>query len=312
MGKQKSPQMHSPKPTRDYVLTNSEEIDVLSKYILDYPNIETGGQLFGYWTYDAKPVVLFVLGPGPNAGHRNTFFMQDLSYLRECANILKQKYGLDHIGEWHSHHQLGLDHPSRHDAHNISTNMRKLGYSKFLLCIGTCTNSTSSINAFIFSSLKPDYERIPWRVKDITSPFRKIIFQNDSSIFHVPQKKFGNMVNLLALDGIKNQNKIEYEKTYWMKREGASMVLKALLENLRVAYRNLEFVPTIDGSQQIHIEVYANGNIVEDIHFPMGFPNVAPIISPLPQNLSEVSWNYNNNAVLCFMNFYKNLKHEKI
>lgn len=299
-------------PSHDYVLTNKGEIDALSKYILDYPNIETGGQLFGYWTYDGKPVVLFVLGPGPNAKHQNTFFMQDLSYLRERAKVLKQKYGLDHVGEWHSHHQLGLDHPSGHDAHNISFNMRKLGYSKFLLCIGTCTDSTSSINAFMFSSLRSDYERIPWKIKDIDSPFRKIIFQNEGPFFLVPQKSQGNMVNLLIIDGIKNQRKIEYERTYWMKREGAPMVLKALLENLKSAYRNFEFVPTIDSSQQVHIEVYSNGNIIEDIHLPMGFPNVAPIIAPLPLNLDEVNWNYTNNSVLTFMNFYKNLKHVNI
>lgn len=296
----------------NYVLSNSGEIDVLSRYILDYPNIETGGQLFGYWTYDGKPVVLFVLGPGLNAGHHNTFFMQDLTYLKACATVLMQKYGLDHIGEWHSHHQLGLDHPSGHDAHNISSNMRKLGYSRFLLCIGTCTNSTSSINAFMFTSSKQDFERIPWKVKDIDSPFRKLIFQNDSSLFLAPQKKSGNMVNLWVLDGIKNQKKIEYEKTYWMKKGGASMVLKAFLENLRSAYQDLEFVPTIDGSQQVHIEVYSNGNIIEDIHFPMGFPNVAPIISPIPQNLNEVNWNHDNNLVSSLMIFYKNLKHVNI
>ncbi len=305
-------EQHFSQSSCDYVLISSGEMDILSRHILDYPNIETGGQLFGYWTYDGKPVVLFALGPGPNARHYNTFFMQDLSYLRTRANILKQKYGLDHIGEWHSHHQLGLDHPSGHDAHNISSNMRKLGYSKFLLCIGTCTYSTSSINAFMFNSSKLNFERIPWKIKDIESPFRNIIFQNEGSFFLTPQKKMGNMVNLLMLDDINRQTKIEYDSTYWMKREGASMVLKSLIENLRMTYQNFEFVPIIDGLQQVHLEVYSNGKIIEDIHFPMGFPKVAPIISPLPLNIDEVNWDYANNSVLTFMNFYMNLKHVNI
>ena len=162
----------------DYVLTNQEEMDLLSRYILDYKDIETGGQLFGYWTYDGKPVVLFVLGPGPQAGHYDSFFMQDLDYLKKCARILKEKYGLDHVGEWHSHHQLGLDHPSGHDSRNISTNMRSLGYKKFLLCIATCNSSQSSINAFMFDSTKSQYEQIPWFIKDMESPYRRIINSN--------------------------------------------------------------------------------------------------------------------------------------
>ena len=40
--------------TLDYVLTNQEEMEMLSRYILDYKNNETGGQLFGYWTFDGK------------------------------------------------------------------------------------------------------------------------------------------------------------------------------------------------------------------------------------------------------------------
>lgn len=34
----------------DTVLVYQSELDYLSRCILDYPHIETGGQLFGYWT----------------------------------------------------------------------------------------------------------------------------------------------------------------------------------------------------------------------------------------------------------------------
>ena len=84
----KIPKDLSTSSSHDYVLTNQEEMDILSRFILDYKNIETGGQLFGYWTFDGKPVVLYVLGPGPMAGHHSAFFMQDLDYLRKCARIL--------------------------------------------------------------------------------------------------------------------------------------------------------------------------------------------------------------------------------
>lgn len=43
------------------------------------------------------------------------------AYLQSVGDILNSDYGLQHIGEWHSHHRLGLDHPSGHDAQTIRT-----------------------------------------------------------------------------------------------------------------------------------------------------------------------------------------------
>ncbi len=301
---------HRSLPSCDYVLTNSREIDVLSRYILDFPHFETGGQLFGYWTYDEKPVVLFVLGPGKNAGHYKTFFMQDLLYLKECATLLKQKYGLDHIGEWHSHHQLGLARPSGHDANNITTNMRKLGYKKFLLCIGSCTNTSSMINAFMFNSSKPKYESIPWKIKELESPFRTIIAQNNDLTFLPPKTTRGNMVDLFIVDGISIKRKVNYDGCYWLKKEGAPLILKSLIEGLKQNYSQYEYIPTIDNKNQVHIEVYLNGTLQEDIHFPMGFPKKAPIISGCQYvSLSEkCEWNYTDNIYKSFLTYYRNFK----
>jgi hypothetical protein len=301
---------HLPCGSCDYVLTNSQEIDVLSRYILDYPHIETGGQLFGYWTYDGKPVVLFVLGPGQNAGHYNTFFMQDLQYLKECAKLLKQKYGLDHVGEWHSHHQLGLARPSGHDANNIATNMRKLGYKKFLLCIGTCTDTSSMINAFMFDSSKPNYESIPWKIKDIESPFRTIIGQNDDITFLPPKRKKGNMIDLFVVDGITKKKIVSYDDTYWLKKEGSPLIFKSLIDGLKNAYPHYDFTPTIDANHQVHIEVYFNGGLQEDIHFPMGFPFKAPMIKSrtLMTSSENCEWCYIDNIYESFFNFYRNFK----
>lgn len=301
---------HLPCESCDYVLTNSQELDVLSRYILDYPQIETGGQLFGYWTYDGKPVVLFVLGPGLNAGHYNTFFMQDIPYLKECAKLLKQKYGLDHVGEWHSHHQLGLARPSSHDANNISTNMRKLGYKKFLLCIGTCTDTSSMINAFMFDSSKPNYESIPWKIKEIESPFRTIIEQNNDSTFLPPKIKKGNMVDLMVVEGITKRRAVRFEETYWLKKDGAPLILKSIIDGLNRSYPKYQYMPTIDGNHQVHIEVYSNGALREDIHFPMGFPYNAPIIryGNHIEHCENFDWYYAENIYDSFMNYYMNSK----
>ena len=48
------------------------ELDCVSRCILDCPDIETGGQLFGYWTERGVPVVMYTIGPGKNANHQPT------------------------------------------------------------------------------------------------------------------------------------------------------------------------------------------------------------------------------------------------
>lgn len=69
------------------------EMDFISRCILDRKNIETGGQLFGYWTEDGTPVILYAIGPGPRANHQVTFFNQDIDYLVKVGNILRNRYG---------------------------------------------------------------------------------------------------------------------------------------------------------------------------------------------------------------------------
>jgi hypothetical protein len=53
------------------------ELDLISKSILDHPAIETGGDLFGYFSYSGFPVVMYVIGPGEKAKRRVDFFNQD-------------------------------------------------------------------------------------------------------------------------------------------------------------------------------------------------------------------------------------------
>ena len=118
-------------------------MDFVSRCILDYPRIETGGQMFGYWTDDGTPVVLYTIGPGPHANHQPAFFNQDVQYLKEVGSILVHQYGLQHMGEWHSHHQLGLAHPSGHDASTMASGLAASGRNRFLLCIGNCTDTMS-------------------------------------------------------------------------------------------------------------------------------------------------------------------------
>lgn len=158
------------------------ELDFMNRCILDRTNIETGGQLFGFWTRDAVPVVLFAIGPGPKANHRPAFFNQDLDYLLSVGKTLVSRYGLQHIGEWHSHHRLGLAHPSGHDADTMSSSIANRHLGRFLMALGNCTETTATVNAFEFvEQYGTDYRQIPWDVKELVSPFRTVI-DNDAEL----------------------------------------------------------------------------------------------------------------------------------
>ena len=148
------------------------ELAFICKHILEYPDIETGGELFGYWTSEGAPVILYAIGAGPKANHQVTFFNQDKGYLLSEGKILKERYGLQHIGEWHSHHKLGLARPSRHDAHTMISTIQEMHLGRFLLCIGNCTDSTSCLNCFMCE--EDGYKLWGWELINQSSPIRDI------------------------------------------------------------------------------------------------------------------------------------------
>lgn len=74
------------RPAQAAIIYQSE-LDYMSRCILDYIDIETGGQLFGYWTATGVPVVLYAIGPGRQAQHNPTSFIQDQDYLQLVGNI---------------------------------------------------------------------------------------------------------------------------------------------------------------------------------------------------------------------------------
>lgn len=148
------------------------EVEYMFRCILERRTEETGGQLFGHWTDNGVPVIQYVIGPGPAANHRVDFFNQDITYLIKIGKLLKERYGLHHIGEWHSHHQLGLDHPSRYDVQTMTTSIREQKLGHFLLCIGTCgSDGTASVRGFYCDEKR--CQSLDWDVIPVGSPVRK-------------------------------------------------------------------------------------------------------------------------------------------
>lgn len=283
------------------------ELDYISRCILDRKNIETGGQLFGYWSEDGQPVVMYAIGPGPRANHQTTFFNQDVDYLLTVGRFLKENYGLKHIGEWHSHHQLGLARPSGHDVHTMVSTIREKDLGQFLLCIGNCDRNSSSLNGYICNSSTCDKKE--WDVIHSISPVRQ----------EIDSKLSGTLVHPVTIAAVHSDNSLsnhtqqpEYASKYWLKEQGAAVILKEIMGYLERKNKGAEVKAQINGIGEVQLEIKRNYK-TEKILFPCGFPITAPIIrfytnGRLQSEANSMYWQYTPGDMLgSFIHYYETI-----
>lgn len=265
----------APSPT---AIIYQSELDYLSRCVLDYPNIETGGQLFGFWSNQGVPVVLYVIGPGRNANHQQSFFNQDTEYLMSVGNELLNRYGLCHIGEWHSHHQLGLARPSGHDARTMHHGLIKIPQRRLLLCICNYRNGYSTANPYNFHENDLNgYTDAQWQIINRKSPFREIADKELKEILIHPQttepRHRGNRV--IQEEQLEQSTQVRIPADYWVAQEENILVLKKMLEFTRskVSTGKIDTQANEHGVVQFHIEKKEI-----DIRFPKEFPKEGPEI----------------------------------
>lgn len=287
------------------VVIYQSELEYLSRYTLDYPNIETGGQLFGFWKEDGTPVVTFVIGPGEKANHEIAFFQQDIDYLEKIGNSLTLFHGLKHIGEWHSHHTLGLNKPSGHDAANIQSKVDEYGFSQFLLCIGTISKSTSSITPYIFAKAETNYVTAKWSVINGTSPSRVSSLKTD---LLMPQTKEANydIESVECLEKIIIPESVNKVENYWFSDKANQPVLKRIIDEI-----NKDGIGKcqlfMDEDNHVLLEISKNEEVIS-VLFPDGFPNKPPLCEF--SNINEwvqTEWKFNGDIYESFMKYYKQL-----
>ena len=303
-------------PSKTAIIYRSEW-DYISCCILERKHIETGGQLFGFWTTAGVPVILYVLGPGKNANHQSTFFVQDTSYLQTVGNILISEYGLQHIGEWHSHHQMRLDHPSGHDAETIITNMKRYNMRRCVLCIGNCNEQSSTLNAYTFhENCYSQYVHASWDMKEMDSPFRPIVdtalkdlllhpvlYRNNKESKNVPQDR-----GLFSDQG------------YCFSKHENRLVLKKILDYI-TEQKGVSPKVALDNNGLIHITSILDRPYQkekEEIFFPKLFPEVPPVIESFKyhqyaEEQKEVKasydrsrWFFDGDIFNSFINYYSN------
>ena len=139
-----------PKETRKFeVVIYEEDYKALCVWVLKKPDIETGGDLFGLWSDKRTAVIQLVLGPGQGCSRTSVSFYQDVNYLQRVGSYLTQNEGVCHIGEWHSHHQLGLAQPSGGDENTVWNNMPTYNLKRFVIFIANIQSSKQSYNVNI-------------------------------------------------------------------------------------------------------------------------------------------------------------------
>jgi hypothetical protein len=98
-------------PVRIY----ESELQVIGDETLDFPRIETGGNLFGSLTHGRAPVVWLATRPAGKFSRRETSLELDHKLQRDIEAMAWRQFGIQFLGLWHSHHQIGLYEPSEGD-----------------------------------------------------------------------------------------------------------------------------------------------------------------------------------------------------
>lgn len=266
---QEDPEFPSPK-----AIIYQSELDFISRCILDYPNIETGGELFGFWTQMGTPIVLYAVGPGPNAHHHQTSFVQDSRYVDNVEVELCNLTGLQHIGQWHSHHQLSLAHPSGGDVASMMRGVGQPGFPRMLLCIGNCTPTTTTINAFNFHENDPrNYKHAAWEIIDIDSPFRTAIDSLFNGRLYSPRTQAASYGEMYVIPNKRIKTEKKYQQ-HWLTKDIENVkIMKGFVQSAQILLSDCSPTTEISDYGEPIISLYSGSY---RILFPYGFPENAP------------------------------------
>ena len=151
---------------RDFkVLIYERDYKELCAWVLKCENIETGGDLFGVWADKRTAVIQLVVGPGKQCRRTSVSFYQDVPYLERVGSYVTQHEGLCHIGEWHSHHRMGLARPSGGDERTVWSNMPSYKLNRFVIFIANIQSARNSdnvnIGCFLFEIETKSYQELP-------------------------------------------------------------------------------------------------------------------------------------------------------
>jgi len=217
-----------------YATTHESELRFISNCVLDYSNLETGGDYFGFWTKYGMPVIVFATGPGPQTSRSEVSFYQDIGYLHNTGNYVYENYKIKHIGSWHSHHRLGLEHPSGGDVNTMRNALSNGNLQRFFITICNIKDAdTVKINGFLFSNEYSNFYRpVKWNIIERPSPIREKEINN--SLFTSPKSQNATFVVDVVKKKIVNVSEHEKpalpENSFFNTKEGSEFLKKEFLK----------------------------------------------------------------------------------
>lgn len=284
-------------------IIHESELDFIARCVLDYPDLETGGDFFGFWNKDGLPVIQYVTGPGKGTKRTASSFFQEIKYLHECGNYLNGNFALEHIGSWHSHHTLGLDHPSGGDVNTMRNLLEKHNHEKFFISICNIVRRGSvQINGFLFSTIfNKYYEEYDWVVLKGKSPIR-LMAEKQTDIFIEPRSRDADfIVKKAKLDEGKliHSDKVDFPADYYFNTKAGQGFLKKEFEKLQNSkgVSNVEIVQNDD--QTISLTFTFNSRNFE-LHYPLNYAE-----DNRNEQLLEVDTHRNSNEAFNFLTFAK-------
>ena len=266
------------------VFIYESELDFIARCVVDYPNTETGGDFFGLWTKEDHPVIHYAIGPGTQATKNTDSFFQDIDYLRECGFLLHDKYGIEHVGAWHSHHKLLLSEPSSGDIATMRNALQQTGFSRFIISICNIdSNSDVAVNGFLFSYEKLHrYVTCNWTILKGKSPIRENLENQENrllGLFTNPESENASyFVNNIETPAVRENVIIEKpelpKNSYWNKTEGQNY-LKKVFDQMR-SRKDLSQIELLQLPDKRVAISFAHDNNDYEIRFPDNFPKGEP------------------------------------
>lgn len=91
------------------------ELELITDETSGHHELETGGNLFGLFSHGGGPTVFLATRPAGKVGKSPTSLALDPEVTRLLEQLAWERFGVQSIGMWHSHHWIGLMEPSRGD-----------------------------------------------------------------------------------------------------------------------------------------------------------------------------------------------------
>jgi len=255
------------------------ELDYISRCILDFPDIETGGNLFGHYTNNGIAVIEYVIGPGKASLHHTTKFQQEEKYIKDIYDYIFDAFAMCEIGAWHSHHQLDLPYPSGGDVAAVHNGFKTIKNEEYLLVIGNFTPPKTPINAFVFkNNSKKTFQSAQWNILEGMSPFRNQIDKVKKEVLIHP-------ITIKGCHAKTNNDNNVFKKQHWLLENNNAKELNNIVNFIKQKTENVKIF--YHDNEAIVIVIRFSDQVV-NIIFPNTFPSGSTYLIRIESNEGEL------------------------